>query len=281
MEFTKPITDIIKQRTSIRTYVKSLLEPGKETALKEFIAVHQAGPFQTNMRFQLIAAHPDDVDALKGLGTYGQIKNPAGFIVGAIEQGRKNLEDFGYVMEKIVLFATDLGLGTCWLGGSFQQSNFAKAIGAGEHESVPAATSIGYAAAKRSLQDSFVHLLINTTMRFPWEKFFFVENFSKPLAQDMTGKYAAPLEMVRLGPSASNKQPWRIVKVQDKNMFHFYLQRTRGYRMSDLQRIDMGITMCHFELSAKELGLQGQWALSDPGLPALPELTEYTVSWMG
>jgi hypothetical protein len=51
--------------------------------------------------------------------------------------------------------------------------------------------------------------------------------------------------------------------------------------MADLQRIDIGIAMCHFELSAMELGLQGQWVLADPGLQALPELTEYIVSWIG
>ena len=69
---------------------------------------------------------------------------------------------------------------------------------------------------------------------------------------------------VRQGPSASNKQPWRILKSADR--FHLYLQRTRGYRnvftrmaqVDDMQRIDMGIAMCHFELTARELGLSGK-----------------------
>jgi hypothetical protein len=289
MEFTKPITEVITQRTSIRTYAKSLIEPGKEAVLKEFIAAYQTGPFQTNMRFQLITAHQDDVDALKGLGTYGVIRNPSGFIVGAIEPGSKNLEDFGYVMEHVILLATDLGLGTCWLGGSFRQSNFAKALAASEHESLPAVVSLGNIAEKPSLRDAFVRFVAGAPKRLPWENLFFSENFGKPLSQDMAGKYAFPLEMVRLAPSASNKQPWRIVKAPNHNSFHFYLQRTKGYnrsqskffKMADLQRADLGIAMCHFELSAKELGLQGQWVISDPGLQVLPELTEYTVSWMG
>jgi hypothetical protein len=289
MEFTKPITEVITQRTSIRTYAKSPIEPGKEAVLKEFIASHQAGPFRTNMRFQLITAHQDDIDALKGLGTYGVIQNPSGFIVGAIEPGSKNLEDFGYVMEHIILLATDLGLGTCWLGGSFRQSNFAKAIAASEHESLPAVISIGNIAVKPSLRDTFFRFVVKPHKRLPWEQLFCSENFTKPLSQAMAVAYAAPLEMVRLAPSASNKQLWRIVKAPNHNNFHFYLQRTKGYnrsqskffKMADLQRADLGIAMCHFELSAKELGLQGQWALADPGLPALPELTEYTVSWIG
>jgi len=287
MEFTKPITAVIKQRTSIRTYAKRPIESSKEALLKEFIASHQTWPFQTNMRFQLMTAHPDDVDALKGLGTYGVIRNPSGFIVGAMEPGRKNLEDFGYIMEHIILFATDLGLGTCWLGGSFRQSNFAKAIAASEHESLPAVTSIGNIAEKPSLRDTFFRFVVKPHTRLPWEQLFCSENFTKPLSQAMAGAYAVPLEMVRLAPSASNKQPWRIVKAPNHNSFHFYLQRTKGYnrsqskffKLADLQRTDMGIAMCHFELSAHELGLQGKWEITDPGITSLPELTEYTVSW--
>ena len=68
--------------------------------------------------------------------------------------------------------------------------------------------------------------------------------------------------------------------------FDFYLRRTPGYRernrllfgVQDLQRADMGIAMCHFELSAKELGLKGSWVVEDPALP-LPDKTEYVVTW--
>jgi len=37
--------------------------------------------------------------------------------------------------------------------------------------------------------------------------------------------------------------------------------------------------MCHFELTAQELGLKGQWAIVDPQIEA-PENTEYTASWI-
>ena len=93
--------------------------------------------------------------------------------------------------------------------------------------------------------------------------------------------------MVRLGPSASNKQPWRILRIG--RSWHFYLQRTPNYRegflyrmftQADLQRIDMGIAMCHFELTARELGLPGMWVNTNPGIDKLDDLTEYIVSWV-
>jgi hypothetical protein len=45
-----------------------------------------------------------------------------------------------------------------------------------------------------------------------------------------------------------------------------------------LQNVDMGIALCHFELSATELGSNGVWEVYDPQIPA-GEI-EYIVSWM-
>ncbi|GAK48993.1 nitroreductase [Candidatus Moduliflexus flocculans] len=285
MTLKQPITQIIKQRISVRTYPQKSLEAKHLAALQECLASNLSGAFQSKLRFQLITAEPGDADALKGLGTYGQIKHPAGFIIGAMGTSAKNLEDFGYAMEQIVLLATDLGVGTCWLGGSFQQSNFANAMQCAASESVPAAISIGYPAEKPSWRDKLIHVVIDTKKRFPWEQLFFLDSFQTPLTQAQAGQYATPLEMVRLAPSASNKQPWRIVTVG--NAFHFYLQRTMKYhpngkgwfQTADMQRMDIGIAMCHFELTAREQGLQGTWKIVDPGIAPLPAQTEYVASW--
>jgi len=95
------------------------------------------------------------------------------------------------------------------------------------------------------------------------------------------------LEMVRIAPSASNRQPWRVIKVRDR--WHFYLQRTPGYRdnllsrlttVADLQRMDMGIAMSHFEMTAIELELTGSWVIRDPQIELPDAHTEYTVSWI-
>ncbi|MGH4140908.1 hypothetical protein [Clostridium sp.] len=61
---------------------------------------------------------------------------------------------------------------------------------------------------------------------------FFETDGLVPLNEDSAGEYVVPLEMVRLGPSASNKQPWRIIK--DKNAYHFFLCRTKGYGVSGI-----------------------------------------------
>ncbi len=112
---------------------------------------------------------------------------------------------------------------------------------------------------------------------------FFDGRWDSPLEKSAAGGYAIPLEMVRRAPSSTNKQPWRILR--DEGAFHFYLQRSPGYQMmtsaADLQRIDMGIAMCHFEMTARELALGGHWAEIDfRRAESLPKRIEYVVSWV-
>ena len=61
--------------------------------------------------------------------------------------------------------------------------------------------------------------------------------------------------------------------------FHFFLSRDKAYSAmmpnADLQRIDLGIAMCHFQLAAQELGLPGEWAVAEPQLPDTPANYEY------
>jgi hypothetical protein len=92
--------------------------------------------------------------------------------------------------------------------------------------------------------------------------------------------------MVRIGPSASNKQPWRIIR--DGKNWHLFIQRSFFYGprtlglvgIADMPRVDAGIAMCHFGLTARELGLHGKWEVADPGLESLGARTEYSATWV-
>jgi len=50
-------------------------------------------------------------------------------------------------------------------------------------------------------------------------------------------------------------------------------------RLADLQRVDLGIALCHFELVARERGLPGRWLLDEPDLGPLGPGLEYTATW--
>jgi nitroreductase len=287
MSFSKPITEIIPQRYSCRTYTDRPIEAEVRQRLADFLAASGSGPLGTPARFELIAATEEDRQSLRGLGAYGLIRGATGFIVGAAGNGEKNLEDFGYLMERAILLATDLGLGTCWIGGIFTKSSFARKIAVTDGEMVPAVTATGY-AQEGSRSTDLIRLQAGSDRRQPWESLFFQGKFGNPISLEDAGRYATPLEMVRIGPSASNKQPWRIVR--SGNAWHFYLQRTKRYgrgsliftllRLADLQRVDMGIAMCHFALTANELGLKGRWIISEPEIDKPDDTVEYIVSWV-
>lgn len=288
INYSNSVLEIIRQRYSCRTYQPIPIEENTRALLIEGTHSANIGPLGSRCRFDLFAASDDDPQALRSLGTYGFIKGATGYIVGAVKNVPHNLEDFGYLLELIVLSATDLGLGTCWLGGTFTKSSFAKKISAEPDELVPGVIAVGYIASKPRRIETFLKRGKNIDRRLPWEELFFDADFDKPLSLESAGDFYLPLKMVRLAPSASNRQPWRVVKRDES--WDFYLRRTPGYRESpivrlttvaDLQRIDMGIAMSHFELSARELGLRGGWRVSHPKLGLPDEHTEYTVSWVG
>jgi nitroreductase len=106
----------------------------------------------------------------------------------------------------------------------------------------------------------------------------FSGSFSQVATPSNLGECHRAVEAVRLAPSASNKQPWRILTVDGQ--LHLYLEKSLGYSKGlgfDIQLVDAGIAMCHVEVAERELGRLGRWAvLTD--VPNNP-LYEYIATW--
>ena len=285
-KFNQTPVELIRQRISIRSYRLDPIPDQILAALEDFIEVLPPGPFGSKPRFELTAAAEEDPESLKGLGTYGFIRDPQGFLLGAGTTKSGAMEDFGYLMELVGLRAVDLGLGTCWLGGTFNRSRFARIINLEEDEIIPSILSLGLSAEQPGPAEKAIRLAARADRRQPWSELFFLNSPAQPLAETAAGDYRIPLEMVRLGPSASNKQPWRVLRTgQD---WHFYLERTPNYPpgiarsllgVPDLQRIDLGIALAHFSLSAVQIGLSGSWqVLPADRVPVHPRW-EYLITW--
>ncbi|HEY5583700.1 MAG TPA: nitroreductase family protein [Ruminiclostridium sp.] len=270
------IREVILQRRSMRTYKDEPISQELRQKLTN-LTDNVKSPFNTKMRFEIVDMNNIGSD-LK-LGTYGVIKGAKTFICAAVEKGNRYEEDLGYAFEKVILYATSLGLGTCWLGGTFKRAEFGKAVGLKENELIPVITPVGYAKENRSLLDTIMVMAAGSKNRKNWVELFFDKDFNKPLNKKDVEKFKGALDMVRIAPSASNKQPWRIVK--DGNSFHFFLCRNKGYgnvSVFDIQRLDIGIAMCHFESMINELGLLGKWNDKNPGLSKVENI-EYIVSF--
>ena len=139
--FDTAVAELIGRRCSWRTYDGRPLADEDKHLLQAFINNLEPPPFSNRIRMAL-ADEPAGKAGVKG--TYGIIRGASTFLVGVAPQGPQALEDFGYVFETVLLRATDLGLGTCWMGGTFSRTMFGDRIGLGSGEIVPAISPVGY-----------------------------------------------------------------------------------------------------------------------------------------
>lgn len=301
MFFSKPIDAVISERKSVRTY-KDLAIPKKDkSAIKDFISGDMQTPFNSEIRFEIIETAELDRDQLRSLGTYGMINGAKNFIAGTVKKdsapdgkisiAAEKFIDYGFALEKIILYLTDAGFGTCWLGGTFNKAGFAKKINVADNEMIPAVTPFGYEGTRRALVDRMIRGVAGSNHRRQWSESFFNGNFATPLSIEEASVYANPLEMVSIAPSASNKQPWRMLKDKNTKLFHLFLQRTKNYPKIpfgvDMQMIDIGIAMCHFELTCRELAIEGCWqklksaeVLTGTSTPLPRNDISYIASWV-
>jgi nitroreductase len=283
----------IKARVSVRTYTDEPLTDEEQKALRQAFIEAVPAPFGATPRFLLAsrdeiedeAAHSTSVKGGLRIGTYGMIVGPRAFISGVVSKRPFACVDFGYCMEGIVLRATEMGLGTCWIGGAFGRGAIARALGAGRDEFVPAATPVGLAADKPTLRERVVRGSARAgTRKDASELSFEVDDAGGLALLRGAAEWAEVIEAVRIGPSASNKQPWRLVVDKRKGpSLHLVMHEDQRYNnmLGDvkLQELDMGIAMRHVEVAARALGMRGSWERLDPCPIALEEPLRYIATF--
>lgn len=252
--------DVMKQRISVRSYEKRSLSDEDIDTVKEILddVEKKKGPFGHQARF---FTKSNSVEGGKTLGTYGFIKHAPYFIGGVIENSFKGMVDFGFLFEEVVLRLTEKEFGTVWLGGTFKRDHFNFDADVKEGEIIPAISPVGY-SAEQSMREKILRGFAKSKTRKPFEELFFTPSLEE-LAKDHA--FHEYLELLRIAPSASNKQPWRVV-VED-NVFHLYLKRTSGYAKhlpTDIQGLDMGIALSHLYLSIKEDGYTSEFIHEKP-----------------
>ncbi|MFX1556019.1 MAG: nitroreductase family protein [Promethearchaeota archaeon] len=282
--FNKSILDIINARFSIRAYFDKPLNLDLKKSIRNILTHPNINsPFRekvANIRFKLINFSELDQDINLKTKTIGGIYGAHDYIVGAMEQSEYDFEHYGYVFETIILKMTELRLGTCWLGGFFNRKLFADKIQKRPNEIIPAITPVGTPDYVR-LKAGFGMKTNFDRIRLPVSQLFFEGDFTNPINFISKDPYSVLLEMVRISPSASNLQPWRIVKDKKENIFHFYTLSTRdrvGLIYNNFRRIDIGIAVCHFDLASKFLNLKGNWEFKQQIIPSIKYL-KYIISW--
>ncbi|MDZ5471479.1 nitroreductase family protein [Bacillus sp. 31A1R] len=285
MVFDKSAIDIMKKRQSIRTFSSQDIAASHIQLIQDYLRVGEnlMGPLGEKGKIQLVHVTNNVTDKGIKLGTYGFIKNPKAYLVGIGKNNKYSLIDFAYTFHRLVLYVEELGLGTCWMGGTFNRDSFEKEIDMVEGDFIPCITPIGYPNEKQRVFDKAVRYVVKADNKKTWDKMFYDTAFEQALTKEESGSLEIPIEMVRLGPSASNKQPWRLVLSEDRKQCHFYIEHTPNYSSKlgyDMQLLDMGIAMCQFEMACKELNIDGKWQVKEPNMTVPNVQVEYIVSWL-
>lgn len=235
------MTDLeaIERRVSRRAYRPEPLEPEQVQAL-ELLARQCSRDAELNIRLV-----QDDPAAFRSLRrSYGMFSGVRHYFAMAGSSADLCLnEKVGYYGEKLVLEATKLGLGTCWVGGTFDRKRCAVQPAAGEELVcliVTGKPATGEAAGKERL----VYRLAHRSTK-PVEQMY--EAASQPPEWFLEGMWA-----VQKAPSALNRQPVRFTWANGEATAQVPDYATH-------QSIDLGIAKLHFELAAE----RGQWGVGN------------------
>jgi nitroreductase len=255
--------DLIKKRRSVRTFDSERISEEDLNKIKEY-ARSVDNPYGIEFEWFFLDAGKDDLNV-------PVIVDCDIYMTGKTKKVEHLEEAFGYSFEKIVLYAQSLGVGTTWIAGTMDRKAFERAVDLKDDEVMPCISPLGYPAAKMAFREIVMRKGIKADTRKDNGELFFDEEYNKPLIIDENMKDV--FEGIRLAPSAVNKQPWRIIR--KGNSYHFYLkQELKGEGTLDIQKIDIGIALCHFDLLAKEKGLSAKLSIEDPDI-SVPDSVRY------
>ncbi len=199
------------------------------------------------------------------LGSYGGISG-AHSALAFVGDGSYEADAWvGYIGEALVLEATRLGLGTCWVGGLFNGHVAARLAGTSAGERVYAISPLGTPIDRVTLKERVLMGGAHAKQRLQPDVF-------APEHQAWPDWARSALPAVQVAPSAMNRQPWRFALDGDGSTLTLSYEGDVGLRVT--KRLDCGIAMLHAELGMAEAGVTGRWAVL--GADAAPQVARFT-----
>jgi nitroreductase len=245
----------IRRRFSVRSYADRSVDPA---LLKGLLSFAERAGHVSNVpaRVALVSGADAVKDVLTFMiGSYGFVLNAPQLLVGVLaEESETARIDLGYVLEQVVLQATRLGLGTCWITGSYDAERAGNALALTSGEVAAAVCALGYPMEQGfgRLHTRVLRQLARGHKRKPLTEIVFSERWGQPWSPEDADPTLVPiLEHARLAPSAHNGQPWRFVVDGDR----VTLAVVRP------SFIDAGIVMSHVTLACAAVERVGLWEL--------------------
>ncbi len=209
--------EVMGRRHSVRAYIDSPLEGAALDGLRSAMeAANAAG----GLTMELILDDGSAFDSM--LGRYGKFSGVRNLVVVKGPKSRGLRGRAGYWGERLVLDATELGLGTCWVAGTYSK----KGIRVGPGEELVCVITVG-----RAERPGKPHA-------------------SKPMGKFIAGRggdhpswFISGVEAAMLAPTAMNQQKFAFARSGD-------VVDARVSGPGFYADLDLGIAACHFELGA-------------------------------
>ena len=153
------VKENIKKRVSTRSFLEKSLTNDDKNKLMNFYKT-LTNSFGINVRVQYVSKDTEVKNVQ--LGTYGTIKGAKDFLAITVKDEVFAMEAVGYQFENLVLYATDMGLGTVWLAGTFSRKEFKNIMEISNDDLFPCISPIGYPAEKRSFVDKIMRATLGS-----------------------------------------------------------------------------------------------------------------------
>lgn len=221
----------IASRKSRRTYAAEPLTEEQCRILSEKIDVYNREA-QVHMQLML-----NDGGAFEGFKrSYGLFKGVKNYIALVCPQDSISKERCGYYGERLILDAELLGLGTCWVGGTYSAKECAVHLNQKEH--LYCVITVGV-VKKRDMREK----LIDTAIHAVKKRVVYTGDTMPPWFFD-------GIAAVEQAPSTRNTKPVQFTYTDG-------IVRAVVPHLDDYMPIDLGIAKLHFEIGAG--GGEWQW----------------------
>lgn len=194
-------------------------------------------------------------ESLKNLiGYNGFLINAPNYVVILSEIKDKYIENSGFVGERLILKARDLGIDSCWI--TFKDSNIVKdKLGILSDKEVTAIIALGYEDDKNTKNKS-------GSERLSVEEIVYMNKWGENanLSElEERGIFEA-FSYARMAPSTLNRQPWRFIIDGEKVI----LTVKKDDSISKYERsIETGIAMLYFSLIVDTTMFDLRWNLEN------------------
>jgi len=240
--------EAIKKRISCRSYDDRMIDDEVLENLGRYIEELNKS---SGLHFQLLCSKEPGTPSVKVAKTMfsGPIYACAALVGG---DDKLSAEKVGLFGESLVLYATKLGLGTCWVAGTYDANSISPKVEEGEK--VWSVITLGYATEKTPLRQKMIRAGIRKSDRDVKQ---FLE--SEIAYKDLPSWVQRGVEAILLGPSAVNGQPVNIV-YSEGNVSAKLRKSNHG-----LEYVDLGIAKKQFMAAACDQGVDGTFEWGDGG----------------